>query len=227
MKYLLLPCTALVALGLLSGCSTPALVKAYPGESRPADQIATVVVPASVEVRSINGAPQPNITGTLFKSTYTLATLPGAQDWNVRYHAPLAGGYYEQRDTVTETPWRSFQFTAVAGGVYRFAVDLPRKQATQRDGAELVRFSIVKAGQAEALPPATPTPVVAAAPLVPPAPLAFVPAAPAPPPPAQATAQPAAPQTLESAAFEQLKRWWTASGPHERQSFRDWLKTQP
>ena len=241
MKNLLLPLFALVAVGLLAGCATPvSFVKAYPGAERPADQVATITVPASVEVRSINGAPQPNITGTLLKATYTITTLPGAQTWTVRYNAPLAGGYYDQRDVVTETAWLPFEFTAEAGGAYRLSVDVPRHSASTRDAEKKIRFGIAKEGQAPAVTGAAPAPAPVAgaapapvarapAPALAPVALALAPApvAPAPPPPPLQISQPAAPQTLETAAFEQLKKWWTAAGPSERQSFRDWLKTQP
>ena len=236
MKNLLLPLLAFAVVGLLSGCATPmSSVKAYPGAERPADQVATITVPASVEVRSVNGAKQPNITGTLLKATYSIATLPGAQEWSLRYNAPLAGGYYEQRGTVTETAWMPLQFTAEAGGIYRLAVDVPRNNASTRDATEKVRFNIAKEGQAPAVPRAAPAPAVVAAPapvaITPvPLPAAVVPAS-APiafaPPPLPQVSQTAAPQTLETAAFEQLKKWWNAAGPSERQSFRDWLKTQP
>lgn len=214
MKHLLLTLFVLVAGGLFSGCASTGFLKAYPGAERPADQLATIVLPASIEVRSINGAKQPNITGTLLKSVYVIATLPGPQDWSIRYNAPLAGGYYDQHDEVTESPWTQFQFNTVAGGTYHMQVNTPRENSALRDEKEKIRFNVtveqktVNAKQvvSERHEPVEPTPAI----MVPPSP-----------------GKTQAPQTLGNAAFEQLKSWWQVAGSREREAFRDWLRAQP
>ena len=209
LSWLVVPALA----GLLSGCASTGLLKAYSGPERPGDQVATVILPASVEVRSINGAQQPSITHTLLKPVYTIAVLPGEQEWSLRYYAPLAGGYYDQRNEVSESPWLPFKFKAEAGSVYHMTVETPRENPHLQNTAEKVRFRLEQEKKA----------VAVAATMAPqqkqplePAPAVVLP-----------TAKTAAPQTLENAAFEQLKSWWGVAGPHERQSFRDWLKSQP
>ncbi|MCX7010695.1 MAG: hypothetical protein NTY53_26195 [Kiritimatiellaeota bacterium] len=216
MKNILLTLFVLVAAGLFSGCASTGFLKAYPGPERPADQLATIVLPASIEVRSINGAQQPNITGTLLKKEYTIATLPGPQDWSIRYNAPLAGGYYDQRNEVTESPWLPFQFQAESGGAYRLHVETPRENAKLQYEQDKVRFSMTAEQKAGSGQPSTRSQLK---------PVESAPALVVPPPPPQAKAN--APQTLENAAFEQLKSWWNVAGAHERQAFRDWLKAQP
>jgi len=84
-------------IGLCAGCASTKSVKAYSGNDRSADQIATVIVPASVEVRHANDMKLPRVTTLLMEKQYTIATLPGAQEWSVRYYAPLAGGYSPTR----------------------------------------------------------------------------------------------------------------------------------
>lgn len=214
MKKLLLLLAAATWVALVSGCGSTALVKAYPGAEQPPAQLARVTVPASVEVRSVNGTPLANITGTLRAQTYAVMTLPGSQSWSVRYSAPLAGGFYaDPVSTVTESGWMDLAFVAEAGQAYRVKVTTPNEDPQLGRAKDKVRFSVSadkksllsgnKAGTEE------------------PAPALVVPA----PPPAQGHAN--APQTLEFAAFEQLKSWWNAAGTQERQAFRDWLKTQP
>ena len=215
MKKLLPLLLAAALAGLASGCASTGLLKAYPGPERPADQLATIVLPASVEVRSINGAKQPNITGTLLKPVYTITTLPGPQDWTIRYNAPLAGGYYEERNAVTESPWRPFLFQAEAGGVYHLNVETPRENPTLQNEEEKVRFLLAEEKRTASSKPAS---LVVNVKPVEPAPAVVVPL-----PQSKANA----PLTLENAAFDQLKSWWNVCGPHERQAFRDWLKTQP
>jgi uncharacterized protein YccT (UPF0319 family) len=220
MKKLLLLLVPVFA-GLLSGCASPGLLKAYPGPERPADQIATIVLPASIEVRSINGEKQPRITTTLLKPVYSIITLPGEQEWSLRYYAPLAGGYYDQRNEVTESPWTSFQFKAEAGSVYHLHAEVPRGDNQLSDFSSKVRFSLIaETQQAEPVPAASGSATRNPGKLVEPAPALVV-------PPAATQAKVATPQTLEFAAFEQLKSWWTVAGPRERQAFRAWLKVQP
>jgi len=223
MNKLLTLSTVLVAAGLVSGCATTSFVKAYPGAERPAAQLATVLVPTSVEVRNVNGEQLPNVTSGLYVKQYTVATLPGDQTWRVRYSNPLAGGYYaDPSSVVTESPWMDVGFRAEAGRTYRLKVTTPDEDPALRHGHNQVRFSIVaeQAPAGGALPGA---PVAA----VPPPPV--LPAAPAPVPPVAAPSAPPAemPQTIESAALKQLQNWWQAAGPQERQAFRTWLQTQP
>jgi hypothetical protein len=217
MKNLLLSLFSLAAVGLISGCASTGFLKAYPGPERPADQLATIVLPASIEVRNINGAKQPGITSTLLKPVYIIATLPGPQDWSIRYYAPLAGGYDDQRNEVTESPWIQFPFKAEAGGVYHLNVETPREKPGLRNEKDKVRFSIVAGAKAVNVvrPSATP-----------PEPASVSRAAPVQPPPALVP-KVEAPQTLESAALMQLKKWWGVAGPDEQRAFRDWLKAQP
>lgn len=209
-KLPLLLLLALAALG--SGCASTGYLKAYPGPERPGDQLATIVLPASIEVRSINGQKQPIIAGTLLKPVYTIATLPGPQDWNIRYSTPLAGGYYNQQNEMTESPWTQFQFQTEAGGVYHLNVVTPREVSPLQNGKGKVHFNVSVEQKAVRSPQPATSPPQAAEPS---------PALVVSPPPKHA------PQTLENAAFEQLKGWWSVAGPHERQTFRDWLKTQP
>ncbi len=198
---------------LVAGCASTGLLKAYSGPEQPAAQIATVILPASVEVESINGTQQPNVTRALLKPVYSITLLPGAQDWRVRYYAPLADGYEERQREVTESPWTSIQFTAEASQTYHLHVETPRAIPGQHGAQDKVRFTVVAEKPAE---PARPAPRAVPTKPAEPAPAVVVPS------PAKA----AAPQTLEFAAFEQLKSWWNVAGPRERQAFRDWLMTQ-
>lgn len=214
-KIMTLAC-ALAAAGLASGCATSSFVKAYPGAERPAAQLATVIVPTTVEVRTVNGEKVANVTSQLYVKQYTVATLPGAQTWSLRYASPMAGGYYADPTTVvTESPWMDVSFRAEAGQVYRLKVTTPDEDSSLRHDRYQVRFSVVaeRAPAGGAVPTAHNT---AAVPPPPPTPAA--------PPPA---AHVEAPQTLESAALKQLQNWWQAAGPQERQAFRAWLQTQP
>jgi len=223
MNKLLTLSTVLVAAGLVSGCATTSFVKAYPGAERPAAQLATVLVPTSVEVRNVNGEQLPNVTSGLYVKQYTVATLPGAQTWRVRYSNPLAGGYYaDPTSVVTESLWMDVSFHADAGRTYRLKVTTPDEDPALRHDHNQVRFSIV----AEQAPADSASPTAAGS-AVPPPPV--LPAAPAPalhvaPAPAPSVEMP---QTIESAALKQLQNWWQAAGPQERQAFRAWLQTQP
>ena len=214
-KILTLSC-ALAAVGLASGCATSSFVKAYPGAERPAGQLATVIVPTSVEVRTVNDEKVSNVTSQLYVKQYTVATLPGTQTWSVRYSNPMAGGYYaDPTSVVTESPWMDFSFRADAGQTYRLKVTTPDEDSSLRHAHNPVRFSVVaeQASVGGALPTAQGSSAVP------------------PPPPTPAAPPPAphgeVPQTIESAALKQLQNWWQAAGPQERQAFRDWLKTQP
>jgi hypothetical protein len=214
-KILTLSC-ALAAVGLTSGCATSSFVKAYPGAERPVAQLVTVIVPTSVEVRSVNGEKVANVTSQLYVKQYTVATLPGAQTWSVRYSNPMAGGYYaDPTSVVTESPWMDLSFRAEEGQVYRLKVTTPDEDSSLRHDRYQVRFSVV----------AEPAPAGGAIPM------AQSSAAVSPPPPTPAAPPPVphveVPQTIESAALKQLQNWWQAAGPQERQAFRDWLQTQP
>lgn len=214
MKKLLLLLAAATWVALVSGCASTALVKAYPGAEQPPAQLARVTVPASVEVRSVNGTPIANITGTLRAQTYTVTTLPGPQRWSVRYYAPLAGGFYaDPLSTVTESGWMDLAFGAEAGQAYRVKVATPDEDPQLGHAKDKVRFS-VSADKKSLLSGSK-------AVIEEPAPALVVPALPL------AQGHSSTPQTLEFAAFEQLKSWWNAAGTQERQAFRDWLKTQP
>lgn len=215
MKKLLFLILVPAAAWFASGCATVTSVKAYPGAERSAAQLATVIVPASVEVRTVNGEKTPNVTSLLFAKEYDVIILPGAQAWSVRYSNPLAGGYYaDPTSVVTESPWTELSFRAEAGRVYRLKVVTPNEDSKLRYEKIKVRFSIAaeNAPDSNILLPAR-SPVVSTA------------------TPQTATPQSAtpaeAPQTIESAALKQLQNWWQAAGPHERQAFRDWLKSQP
>jgi len=228
MKKLILPILTITLTGFVSSCASTAFVKAYPGAERPAAQLATVVVPASVEVRSANGEKLPNVTGMLRAKQYTIATLPGPQDWSVRYYQPLAEGYYADPSTVTDSPWTPLQFAAVAGQTYRLSVETPRENPKLRNASEQVCFSIVAEQKAVSTQPSAISqpkaepPVLVVTPVAPPTPAKS--AEPPPPPPALKAE---VPQTIESATLQQLQNWWRAAGPQERQAFRDWIKTQP
>ena len=214
MKKISLLLAAFTLVALASGCASTALVKAYSGVEQPPAQVARVTVPASVEVRSVNGTPIANITGTLRAQTYAVTTLPGPQRWSVRYSAPLAGGVYaDPLSTVTESGWMELAFVAEAGQAYRVKVTTPREDPKLGYTKDKVRFSVSADKQS----------LLAGSKTVKeePAPALVVPAL----PPAEGHAT--APQNLEFAAFEQLKSWWNVAGPQERQAFRDWLKTQP
>lgn len=203
--------------GLASGCASSAFVKAYPGAERPAAQLASVRVPAGVEVRSVNDAQLPRVTGMLRAREYTVATVAGAQDWNVRYYQPFAGGYYADPQVVTESPWTPLKFEATAGQTYRLHVETPRENPKLRYEKEQVRFRIAAEQKAVSVQPSA---------ISPPKPLPPVPVA---GDDVKPTAGPKteAPQTFESATLQQLQSWWRAAGAQERQAFRDWIKTQP
>jgi len=202
--------------GFVSGCASTAFVKAYPGAERPAVQLASVIVPASVEVRSVNGEKLPNVTGMLRAREYTVATVPGAQNWSVRYYQPLADGYYADPQAVTESPWTPLKFEAAAGQAYRLQVETPRENPKLRYEKERVRFSVgvEKAASIQAAAIRQPQ-------SLPPVPVAGDSAKPA------AVPKTEAPQTLESAALQQLQNWWRAAGAQERSAFLNWIKTQP
>ncbi|TAN38997.1 MAG: DUF2057 domain-containing protein [Verrucomicrobia bacterium] len=206
MKKLIRLMLAFVFAGFVSGCASTVFVKAYPGVERPTTQLATVVVPASVEVRSVNGEKVLDVTGTLRESHYSVATLAGSQNWSVRYYAPLAEGYYADPQAVTESPWTPFTFAAAAGQTYRLEVQTPREDPKLFRTKERVSFSVTAVGgQPAAISQSESKPAT-------------------PPPP---TPKVEAPQTLESAALKQLQNWWRAAGAEERQAFLDWTKTQP
>ena len=203
------------AVSLASGCATATFIKAYPGTERPADQLATVIVPTCVEVRSVNGAKVSCATSLLLVKQYKVTTLPGLQSWSVRYSNPMAGGYYaDPARVVTESPWTELSFHAEAGQVYRLQVAAPNEDYAVHHEKTNVRFSVVaeNALDSSALVTAR-SPAVSA------------------PPPTIAAPQPApkieTPQTLESAALGQLKKWWGVAGPEEQRAFREWLQSQP
>jgi hypothetical protein len=212
-KILTLSC-ALAAVGLTSGCATSSFVKAYPGAERPVAQLATVIVPTSVEVRSVNGEKVANVTSQLYVKQYTVATLPGTQTWSVRYSNPMAGGYYaDPTSVVTESSWMDLSFRADAGQTYHLQVTTPDEDSSLRHAHNQVRFCVV----AEQAPAGGALPMAQSSASVPPP----TPVAPPPAPHVEV------PQTIESAALKQLQNWWQAAGPQERQAFRDWLQTQP
>ena len=222
----------IICAGLDVGCASIKLVKAYPGAERPAAQLVTVIVPASIEVCNINGEKLPRVTFMLREKQYTITILPGPQDWTMRYYEPLAEGYYADPQAVTESPWMPFKFEAVAGQTYRLDVQTPREDPKLRRTKEHVSFSVATECSAVSVQPSAtsqPKPELqpVMVPVVPPKPVEAPAGGSAPSPPPPPSPQLETPQTLESAALGQLKKWWGVAGPEEQRAFRAWLKTQP
>jgi hypothetical protein len=81
---------AFVAVVLLAGCATNSTFNLYPGPEKPSDEVATVIVPWQIQIRSVNGQkiPMSLLAGSEKESTFRV--MPGAQVWDVRYYDPFA-----------------------------------------------------------------------------------------------------------------------------------------
>jgi len=185
---------------LLAGCATTSTQNLYPGPERAPGQVATVIVPWQIQIRSVNGqSVAPSLFGGSEKESM-IRVLPGAQEWQVRYYDPFADDRRDRHpQAVDRTGILSLRFEARAGVLYRLAFETPEQNPSLRDAEQKVRlFLTTEAGQDVSQPavghvdePWVPEPV-----------------------------------PLEQATLEQLKSWWRAAGANERQAFMEWVNEE-
>jgi hypothetical protein len=198
---------------LLGGCATTSTFNLYPGPEKSADEVATVLVPWQVQVRSANGEKD---KGSLFggsekESSYRV--LPGPQDWRVRYYDPFADDRpsRNQDRIVDRTEAVPLRFNAEAGRTYRVRFETSEQNPALRNVSQPVRFWVTEESASGSQPMPVQPDNMSAKPEV----------ASSATPSASTTAP--APVTLEKAALEQLKSWWNVAGSMERKAFLDWI----
>jgi uncharacterized protein YccT (UPF0319 family) len=189
---LLVPALAVVL--LLSGCATPSTQNLYSGPERPADEVASVVVPWQIQVRSVNGQKVPLSLFSGSQKESTVRVLPGAQEWSVRYYDPFADDRRDRDPYVDQTGVVPLRFTAEAGRAYRLKFETPKEDPALRDAKQQVRFLVAESDSDVSQPGVEPDG-------------------------AQRAPEPVA---IEQAALDQLKSWWRVAGPAERREFMEW-----
>lgn len=206
---------AVVIAAVAIGCSTPSDRYLYPGDERPADQVAIVVVPWQIQIRRVNDrriAPAP-FGGSQKEARVRI--LPGSQEWLVRYVDPFAADRTGDPYAFDRSGDIAVRFEAIAGHTYRLAFVTPHENPALRDAAQQVLVQVTDGGNGEtrpfpAAPAATPPPAEVRRDATAPAPVEAAP--------------PGTPQPLEDATLEQLKKWWTVAGDRERQAFLHWIR---
>lgn len=189
------------AVVVLAGCATPSAHKLYDGPERPAAEVASVMVPWQVQVRSVNGQKTPLSLYTGSAGESNLRVLPGAQDWQVLYSDPFADEREDHRNPyrVDKSGVETLRFQADAGHVYRIRFETPDSNPSLRNARQQVSFSVVETASGEEQP-------------------AMVIRGVSSPAPGPAEAVP-----FEQATLDQLKNWWRAAGPAERKAFKEWI----
>jgi len=204
----------LAVLLLVACASDKQHMRLYAGPERPSEEIAQLLVPESLEVRSINGEDIPRIPRVIRTGERRLDLRAGSYEMVVYYDAvwPLGSSGDE---AVRSEPQR-VSVELKAGHTYRFghqpAIDLEDARRLARD----LRLTIVDldGGQPVQLTvEPSPEEVTAQVAVIPIAPLEDA-----------AAAAPAVEGSEALPALELLKFWWRQASSEERAKFRGWIE---
>jgi len=186
--------TASVLLFAVGCATTPSVQKLYEGPDRPDAELATVIIPYTIEIHDINGTPFSSATKLRSAKEQRATLLPGSYLFGFKFSSPYEFG--SERAGVT-TPRMERSAALEAGHTYRF---LSRVKGD--DAGAAVDVWIEDAGAKVRRDEAQPTPA--------PKPAVIMPAA---PPPAGKTEKPV------GSSLDDLKRSWQSASPDERAEF--------
>lgn len=190
-----MPGIALV-LGLFaSGCATSSPVqKVYDGPVRPDAELASVIVPYTIEISDINGTPWSSPMGARSSKEQRLVFLPGPHHFGFRFSSPYEFGL--ERSGVT-TPHMEYNAMLEPGHTYRFATRVKGDDSSAEVDVWIEdTVTQARAAAAPSTPQANPEPKAATA------------------------EQPAADAVLpQTSSLEDLKTLWRQASPDERAEF--------
>jgi len=210
----------LIALtGLLFACSATGPVRFYSGPPLPKDQIAIVVVPAALTVRSIDGKKVDSPSKE--SGTYELELKPGYHIIAFRYElfwgSNESGRLVKSHEVGVDAVFaagKNYTIQYKAPHSYDEALDLQTDfSATLVDMSSGQQYSSYEIHDLDALVAAKLGNTTAAAPTT------TTVATPA------ATAPLSADAAVNEDPVKRLKFWWLMANPQQRQEFTKWMKT--
>lgn len=182
------------------GCLSPDIHQAYPGAPLPAEQTCTLLVPAMLDVRSIDGVPTDWSLRLKKGGMQELSMIPGRHRLLVRYYDPTAD---ESRQEVYQEDRIDVLLDANPGSAHELKYDTWTYNPELRKAREKVRVWVMEISPG--VPAAVPRVPVAEEPVTG---RADVPA-------------------VGSTRMDALKSQWNTLTPPERDSFQKWQQTQP
>ncbi len=201
----LMAATLLVAAGCATTTSTR---KLYEGPDRPDTEIASVMVPYTIEIKDINGTDPSNLLTVRNTKEQRLTLLPGSYVFGVRFSSPFEFGVERTGLTTLRSEHRA---DLEAGHVYRFMSRVRGNDSTaevdlwMEDVGLKARVDVVP-------PPPTPKPI---APIPTPKEETIV----VKPTPAVESDPKDAATLPAGSASDDLKRAWQTATPDERTEF--------
>ena len=133
-----------IALGLwLAGCAIKNPVPLYEGEKRSPDQIAVLVIPSALDIKSYDDEPLPVLWGEPDNRVFHIT--PGAHTISLRYWQDWP---HSDLDTpIIKSRVKTLHFTAEAGARYKVEPPMPTTvEAAQRFARE-APFEIVEVAE--------------------------------------------------------------------------------
>lgn len=204
---------------LATGCATTKGLRLYPGDARPVDSIAQIIVSAEFDVKTIDGTKtSAGMFATARESVFEI--LPGRHEIVARFYSPFENGSPSSATTY-DKPDRSEYQTLILEAAPGRRYSIQRRTEDRNiilfmngsGAAQPLAIAAVPAKPATMQQDETPAPAKIAAPA------AQIPAA----------AEPAKKETVEPpriTPLDNLKQWWFYASPQERAQFRDWMNAQ-